>query len=170
MAVVNVKAASVTNADASIQALSRTRGSSGRIKETAGTVEVTNGDSIDSVFRLARVHSSWRISRLLKFSDAITAAIADFGLHDTAVNGAAIVDRDFFASAVSIVAADNAGTDVAREAAAAYGDVANIEKTIWEALGLSADPNKYYDLTAMLTVAATATGTLSVLVQYVDGN
>lgn len=175
MAIVNIKSSSVTNADSTTQANTRTKTAGGRVKEIASTVEVTNGESIDSVYRLGRVHSSWRISQIIRFCDAITGAIADFGLHDTAANGGAIVDRDFFASANSLAAADVAGLDVTHESAAAAGatqdgDVANIEKTLWEVLGLSADPNKYYDLTAMLTAAATATGTLAVLIRYVDGN
>lgn len=173
MAIVNVKANAVGNLDGSTsQVLNRTKLSGGRIKEIVGTVEVTNGDSIDSVYRFARVHSNWRISQILKKSDAITSAVADIGLHDTAANGGAVVDRTFFASAVAITAADTPGTDVTHEvgAVASKMDVANIEKTIWEVLGLTADPNKFYDVTAMLTVAATGTGTLCLNVRYVDGN
>lgn len=173
MAIVNIKAAPVTNADATTQTLNRTKAMQGRVKEAVGTVEVTNGDSIDSVYRLARVHSSWRVSAVIKKSDAIASAVADFGLHDTAANGAAIVDRTFFATAVAVTAADTAGTDVTHEGGSGankMGEIANIEKAIWEVLGLTADPGKYYDVTAMLTVAATGTGTLSANVRYCDGN
>jgi len=174
MAIVNVKAASVTNADAlTSQTLSRTRTVAGRMKETSGTVEAANGDSIDSVYRMCRVHSSWRIVQILKLSDAITTAVGDVGLHDTLANGSAIVNRTFFASAVALTAADQVGTDVTHEVAAAatnMGEIANVEKAIWEILGLTADPNKYMDLTVMLTAAATGAGTISLKVRYVDGN
>jgi len=177
MAIVNIKGTIVTNADGGTppQALNQARAAAARVKESADTVEVTNGDSIDSVYRLGRVHSSWRISQVIKFSDAITTAVADFGLHDIAANAGAVVDRDFFGSAVALTAADVAGTDVTHESGAAagatqFGEVANIAKAIWQVLGLTADPNKFYDLTAMLTAAATGSGTLSVLIRYSDGN
>lgn len=173
MAVVNVKTIQVTNADASQQALNKLKTVAARIKEAVGTVEVTNGDSIGSTYRMHRVHSSWRISQILKLSDVIATAVADFGLYDIAALGGAVVDADFFASAVALTAADVVGTDVTHEAAGAgnqFGEIANVEKTIWEALGLAADPNKYYDLVATLTAAATGTGTLSVKTRFTDGN
>ena len=172
MAVVNVKASAVTSADGTPQVLTTTKVAGGRLKELRGTVELANGDSIASTYRIGRVHSSWLPSQLIKLSDAITSGAADFGLADTAANGGAAVSAAFFASAVSIASADVVGTDITHEAAGAtvYGEIANIEKRIWEALALTADPNKYYDLTATLTAATTAAGTLSVIFRYMDGN
>ena len=86
MAVVTLKASQVTNADATTQTLNNSKVCNGRIKEIADTIEVTNGDSIASIYRMARVHSSWRMTELLLQCDAITSAAADIGLYDTAAN------------------------------------------------------------------------------------
>lgn len=174
MAVVLLKGNIVTNADGGApQTLNQARAAAARVKESVDTIEITNGDSIASIYRMARVHSSWRISQILAFMDAITSAAADVGLYDIAANGGAVVDVDFFASAQSLATASLVGIDVTHEAAGAgnqFGEIANIRKALWEALGLTADPNKYYDIAFTLTAAATATGTLSVMVRYSDGN
>ena len=170
MAVVTLNGSQVTNADATTQTLNNSKVTNGRIKEIADTIEVTNGDSIASIYRMARVHSSWRMTELILQCDAITSAAADIGLYDTAANGAAVVDVDCFASAQSIASALIPGTNVMGEAAAVFGDIANVRKSIWEVLGLSTDPNKFYDIALTLTAAATATGTVSVKTRYVDGN
>lgn len=173
MAVVNKNAAAVTNADAApTQALNSTRLSGGRVKESVGQIAVTNGDSIASILRLARVHSSWRVSQLLLFCTAITTGAADFGLYEIAKAGGAVVDVDFFATAASIATVQN-GVDITHEAGGTgshAGDISKIELPLWQVLGLTADPGKYYDIAATLTGAATADGVLAVLVRYIDGN
>ena len=50
-----------------------------------------------------------------------------------------------------------------------YG-LEDVEKPLWEALGLTADPRKLYDIAMTLTAAAAATGDISLKVRYVDGN
>ena len=170
MAVVTLKGSQVTNADATTQTLNNSKVTNGRIKEIADTIELTSGDSIASIYRMARVHSSWRLTELLLQCDAITTCAGDFGLYDTAANGGAVVDVDCFASAQSLATAIIPGTNVMGEAAAVFGDIANVRKSIWEVLGLSADPNKFYDVAVTLTAAAGSAGTVSTKVRYVDGN
>ena len=70
-----------------------------------------------------------------------------------------MVDVDFFASALSLSGGALNGTDITFEAAAAGGLITNAEKRVWEALGLTADPFKEYDIALTLTAAADATGT-----------
>lgn len=173
MAVELVKANAVTNADATNPvALINNKLFGARIKETVGFGELTATASIASIVRLARVHTSWRVSRVLLSSDALTSAAGDIGIYDTAVvNSGAVIDVDFFASAVSIATAQ-VHTDVTHEAdpadaGAGYGH-ADIEKTLGAALGLTAD--KWVDVALTLTAAATAAGTVALKVQYVDGN
>ena len=167
MAVVNTKATAITNADASTQTNSSMRISGGSVKESLGTVEAANGDSIASVYRFARVKSGDRVSRVLLSSDAITSAAGDIGLYDTAANGAAAVDADFFGSAVSLASAQ-VNTDVTHESGV-FG-VEDVEQPLWQALGLSADPGKLYDVAVTLTAAAAAAGTISLKVQFIGGN
>lgn len=174
MAVVNTKATAVTNADASpTQSFSSTKILGGRIKEEIGIVEAVNGDSIGSTYRLGRIHSSWRISQVLLSCDAITTCAADIGVYDITSAGGAAIDVDFFASAQSLAAA-LANSDVTHEADAAdagagFG-LADKEKTLWQALGLTSDPGKWYDIVATLTAAAGSAGTVALLTRYLDGN
>lgn len=170
MAVVTLKASQVTNADATTQTLNNSKVCNGRIKEIADTIELTSGDSIASIYRMARVHSSWRLTELLLQCDAITTCSGDIGLYDTAANGGAVVDVDCFASAQSLATAIIPGTNVMGEAGAVFGDIANVRKSIWEVLGLSSDPNKFYDIAVTLTAAAGSAGTVSTKARYVDGN
>lgn len=172
MAVVNTKSSTITAGDvtAGISTPIDPRLTGSRVREKVGTLEVANGDSIGSTLRLVRVRSSDRISALRVYCDAITSAAADFGLYRTARDGGAAVDVDFFATAQSIATAILTGTDITFEANAGPANVANIEQPLWQALGLTADPGVEYDITATLTAAATAAGTLSVRVHYVDGN
>lgn len=168
-AVVTTKSTAITNLDAAPRVKNNALIAHGKIREFVGTVEVANGDSIASILRMVRVHSAWRVTDVLLFCDAITSAAADIGLYDVAdVNAGAVVDVDFFASAQSIASALLTGTQVLYEAAAGPADVANIEKAIWQQLGLSADPGKWYDVALTLTAAATAAGTVSLKVRVVE--
>lgn len=174
MAVVTTKSLAVTNSDALPQTLSPQRIDGGRLRERVGFVEATATDSIGSVYRLMRINSVDRVSRLLLSCDAITTAAGNIGLYDvTAVNAGAVVDADFFASAQDLSAA-LVNVDVTHEADAAdagagFG-LADIEKPLWQALGLAADPGKQYDVAVTLTAAATGAGTVSLKLQYIDGN
>ncbi len=173
MAVVNTKSTAVTNADAATQTNISLKIAGGRLRESVGTVEAVNGDSIGSTFRLARIRSNDRVSRVMLSCDAITTCAGDVGIYDIAANGGAVVDADFFASAQSLAAA-LVNQDVTHEADAAdagagFG-LADVEKPLWQALGLAADPYKLYDIAVTLTAAAASNGTIAMKVQYVNGN
>jgi hypothetical protein len=167
MAVVNTKATAVTNADATPAVPNSNKIDGGRQRSKVGVVAVANGDSIGSTLRFARVHSSHRIRRVLLSSDAIATATADIGILETAANGGAAVDADLFASAAALTAAQS-NVDVTRESG--VNTVAKAEQQLWQLLGLTADPNKFYDLAATLTAAATGAGSVAVDVEYLDGN
>ncbi len=173
MAVVNTKSTAVTNADAATQTNLSLKIAGGRLRESVGTVEAVNGDSIGSTFRLARIRSNDRVSRVMLSCDAITSCAGDVGIYDIAANGGAVVDADFFASAQSLASA-LVNADVTHEADAADAGAgfghADVEKPLWQALGLAADPYKLYDIAVTLTAAAAANGTIAMKVQYVNGN
>lgn len=170
MAVVNTKSNAVTIGDsrpptANQEVSPKYHG--GRLKESVGFVAAGSADSIGSTYRLARVHSSVRVSAVLLSCTAVTGAAADIGICETADNGGAAVDADLFASAQTLASALT-GTDVTHEAGTIGPD--DIEKPLWQLLGLTSDPGKLYDVTATLTAAATAAGTVAVAVRFVDGN
>ncbi len=173
MAVVNTKSTAVTNADAATQTNLSLKIAGGRLRESVGTVEAVNGDSIGSTFRLARIRSNDRVSRVMLSCDAISSGAGDVGIYDIAANGGAVVDADFFASAQSLASA-LVNADVTHEADAADAGAgfghADVEKPLWQALGLAADPYKLYDIAVTLTAAAAANGTIAMKVQYVNGN
>jgi len=165
MAVVNTKAANITIFDASTQTLVSPKILGGRVREAVGTLEAVSGDDIASVYRLCRVPSRARVSRVLLSCDAITTCAGDVGVYQTAANGGAVVDADFFASAQSVATA-LANTDVTHEAGV-FG-IDDVEKPLWEALGLTADPQRFYDIAVTLTAAAGSAGTVSARVMWTE--
>ena len=171
MAVVNTKSTAITNADAGTGTLTNAAVIGAVLKEAVGTLEAVSGDSIGSVYRLARVPSNARMSRVLLCNDAITTCAADVGPYRTAADGGAVVDADFFGSAVSLASAVLSYTDVTHESGGSgnqFGEIANVEKPLWQALGLSADPGVLYGIALTLTAAAGSAGTVSLKAQYVQ--
>lgn len=168
MAVVTTKSTAVTNADSTTQTLNKNTTSGGRKRESIGIVEAANGDSSTSQYRFCRVYSSWRVAAVLLYCDAITSGAMDVGIYQTAANGGAVVDADFFASAQSIASALVVGTNIAHESGV-YG-IEDLEKPLWEALGLTADPGRWYDVVGTLTADTAAAGTIVVAVEHLNGD
>lgn len=168
MAVVATKSTMITNQDATPVVEAPAYQHHGRLREMVESFSIANGDSIGSTYRVLRVWSGWRISDLVLDSPDIgTTTIADFGLYQTAENGGAVVDADFFASAQSLKDGAVANTSIARESGVIT--IANADTRIWEQLGLSSDPKVWYDVTATLTAAADAAGEAGLRLRYVDG-
>lgn len=166
MAVVTVKSGAITNRDATVPVRNPAHLEGGMLKECVGTVEIATGDSSASKYILASIPSNARVSQLLVYSDDCgTATVADFGLYRTTADGSAVVDADFFGSAVSLKDGALNGSDITHESTAFDPD--DVEKPLWSALGLSADPKIMYDVVATLTAAADAGGTLSIKLSYV---
>lgn len=164
MAVVTVKSGVITNRDASPPVSNASNVSGGVVKMIKGTVEVTNGDSIGSKYIFGQVPSNAVINSIRIFCDAITSAAGDIGLYQTTANGSAVLLATAYASAQSIASAIVVGTEVAHEAR----DIANIAKRVFEDGGLTTDPQRFYDIVLTLTAAATASGTVSLAIEYVD--
>jgi hypothetical protein len=157
MAVNAYKTVSITNLDATPILRANPWVHGGNSKQFAGTVEAVTGDSIGSTYRFFRVGSWMRPVSLTLFCDALTGGAADLGLYRAAADGGAVVDADLFATAQSIASANATGLQLRFEA----DDVANVEKRIWELLGLTADPNLEYDVALTLTAGISASGTLA---------
>lgn len=167
-AVVNVKDTVITNADLTGLAgmypnkafLAR-----GRPHWMRGVCTTANGDSIASTYRFARVKSNDLVNRILIDNASCGAGCTiNIGLCDTAANGGAAVSASLFASAVDINTAQRA-LDVTRQSGTIT--VANMEKRIWELLGLAADPQKEYDVTGTLAAAAAAAGAICLSIEVV---
>jgi hypothetical protein len=170
-AVVNLKSTAITNATATPMVPNSANIANGNLRESQGFAVIANGDSATSTYRLGRIRSGDRMSEIKVYSPDIgTTTAGDLGLYDKSdVNAGAVVDVDFFASALSLSGGALNGVDITFEAAAAGGLITNGEKRIWEALGLSADPHNEYDVVLTLTGAADAAGTALFRWRFVSG-
>lgn len=165
MAVANTLSNAITNADAAPAAMNSPFLAHGRLRVAVGTVETAADDDDGSVYRFVRVWSGWRINRIDIFNDAITSGTAfDVGLYQIAANGGAAADDDCFATSVDLSSARVAPLDVLFEAL----NIDKVEKAVWEVLGLSADPGRWYDLALTGDTVGSAAGTITVRVEYVS--
>lgn len=152
MAVEHLKSSSITNADTVPRVLNNARTTAMELKEAVGAASASAGSSIGSTYRFARVPSNARVSQILFASGASGATgQVDIGLYRTEKDGGAVVDADFFASALDPGGGAIAPTDVTHESG--VFSLANAEKPLWQALGLASDPQVEYDIAATVTEA-----------------
>lgn len=168
MATANVLSTIITNRDAVPRVLNNSSIDGGIAKRSVAVVEMVTTQDAGSTYRLFRVPSAARIESIVAFWDDMgTAGAIDVGVYQTTENGGAVVDADFFASAVVLTTANTSGTNVTHEAGTTY-DIDDAEKPLWSALGLSTDPMRDYDIVATSTTApADQGGTLTVKLAYV---
>lgn len=167
MAEANTKAASITNLDASPRVLNAKIVFDGAVHEQVSTLEIAAADDTASVYRLGRVHSSWRISELTLFNDAITSgADFDMGLHRTAEDGGAAVDANAYSDAVTLVSGSLTGVQHLFESGGAKG-VEEIEQAVWQDAGYSSDPGYWLDVTLTAATPGSGAGTVSARIRYV---
>ena len=164
MAVEVKKSTAITNRDSNLLTDSALAGAF--LKEIIGLGSLLTTDSVGSTYKIGEIPSNARLSQLLLSCTAAGATgTIDIGLYRTTKDGGAAVDADLFASAAAITSALN-DSNVARESGTL--SVANSEKTIWQLLGLSEDPNLVYDLVATLTQVVESNATIAVKAHYVQ--
>lgn len=163
MATENILSQGITNRDATPSV--KNGYSVGTEKSVVAKVACGTGD-LGSTYRFFSIPSNARVSELKIYSpDMGTTGVADIGIYETTEKGSAVVDADFFASALDMKAGALSGLDITHESAAF--SLANCEKPLWEALGLTEDPNKVYDVVLTTTEAFQAAGTVKLLCRYV---
>lgn len=157
MAVVNNKSNAITAIDA--KELVNSNILDGQLRALVGCAVIASGDSATSTYRIGQFPSNARVSQvILSHPDIGTTTTADVGLYDVA--GGAVVDADFFAAAYSLKDGAAYGIDVTHRATGfAHNEC---DKMLWEALGLSSDPKKMYELALTLVGAADAAGDVAV--------
>lgn len=158
----------ITNKNAATMALTSQLVAGGVLREAVATLETATADDSGHYYRMMLVHSSWRVSTLEIAHDAVTGlSDVDIGLYDLGDEDdpGDAVDADFFADAVDISSA-GAMTDVTYERAATA--IADIEAPLWEQLGLSEDPGKYYELVITAQADPNAAVTISARLRYVS--
>lgn len=162
MAAENLKSGSITNRDATPSSL--TTASNGLVRRVVGKVESAGGDA-GSTYTFGSIPSNAKYVRCWFSSDDLgTGVTMNVGLYQTTANGAAVVDQDFFASALDVATSAVALTEITFERGATLID--EFEKPLWERLGLSADSNRDYDIVGV-SASAAATGTILVIAEYV---
>lgn len=138
------------------------------VKSTGvGILEVSTSEDATHILRFTQIRSNAVVRSVLLSCDAVsTSGAMDVGIYQTTDNGAAVVDADFFASA-QVVTTALTRSNVAHESGV-YG-IEDLDKPLWEALGLSADPGIWYDVAGTITTDMGGAGTLCLEVEYVDG-
>ena len=133
-----------------------------------GLLEVSTSEDVGNILRFVQVRSNAVIRAVSLYCDAVAVGGAmDVGVYRTTDDGAAVVDADFFASAQVVTTALIVGTNIAHESAV-YG-IEDLDKPLWEALGLTEDPNVWYDIAGTVTTDMGGAGTIGLEVRYVDG-
>lgn len=160
----STKSTLVTNADAG----DTIPGADSKIKRQAQTVETAVADAAGHEYRMLRVHSSWKPISLKYGHDAVTnMSTADIGAY--LADGGAVVDVDLFADAVNMTSASAGMVECLFERANTQID--KVGKAFWEWLGLSSDPNVWYDLAITATTNDPSVAvTLALDLQYTDNS
>lgn len=143
----------------------------GRLRVATETLLMTSGVSAD-IKRFVPIPSRAVVLRVEIANDDLDSngtptLAADVGLYRTTADGGAVVDADFFASAITQLRAPAEFTDVTYESGVVT--VANRARRVWEQLGLTADPRVDYDvaLTYTANAATHANGSVTIRVIYV---
>lgn len=168
MGVVNTKSASVTAADATPPTLSNRLRTGAPLYLASEAVTVASGDDDGSVYRFFRVRSDVVIAMFEVFCDAITSGTDwDLGVYQTAANGGAVVEKDLFADGQSLATAILTGTRI-RFHDTANSPIQDHYMQLWQALGLSSDPQIEYDICLTANTVGSADGDV-VLYMYTQG-
>lgn len=164
MAVVTTKSSSIANRDATPKVLSNARVTRANEQHSRDVVAIANGDSATSKYPVTQIPSNAVVGSVrVTAPDIGTTTTFDVGLYRTTLDGAAVVDADFFKAAHIV----NAGATVKSEVS--QNNIitpANALQPLWQLLGLTSDPNILYDITLTLVGAADGAGSVLVEVDY----
>lgn len=163
------KSTSVTNYDATPQKMNDKHTFRSRRKVIREVIEVAAADDDGHIYAIAPVHSTDVIEDIMVMNDAIADGTDyDIGLYDTTANGAAVVDANAYADAVSMASARVARTSLGFEGGGR--DIANAKNRVWQDAGASADTAKDYVLALTANTVGTVAGTIVVDVLILEGD
>lgn len=177
MAVVNLKSTLLTNRDATPKVLSDAMLAGGIMEEVIGSVKTNNGDNIGSQYRLIQVPSNARVSQLYWQADALgSGCILDVAVWYpttlplgganflTSSSQSALISSSIFATALAGSASAVAITEITNQSLN-YG-IGVQEQALWQALGLTADPEIDFDMGFTLRGATAAAGYVGLKCRY----
>lgn len=163
-----LKGTAITNREASPRVLNNPGTGVGAVEKCAvgHLASVTASLSTGSIIRLVSVPSNAIVTDLRESSGAQTAGAMDVGVYRTNGDGGAVVDADFFATAVSLAAA-TVNVDILNESGT--NTLAKQSQPLWQALGMASDPKSMLDICATIsTDVTTGTGALQFRVRFVQ--
>jgi hypothetical protein len=164
-----LKSTAITNREATPRVLNNPGlGEGAPVKCAVGYLaSVTASLSITSVIRLVQIPSNAIVLSVQFQSGAQTAGKFDLGVYRTNADGGAVVDADFFVSAIDCASAV-ALAEVIGEST--VNTIAKQSQRIWEAAGMTSDPKSMLDvaLTVVTTDVTTGTGAVQVKVYFVQ--
>lgn len=146
MAITNRNSTTVANLVATPRVINKPPLAGGMLRTGVGVVASAADDSATSVYRMFRVPSNAVFyDMLISAADASSGGAVNIGLHQTAENGGAVVDADLFTSALDLSGGPYKNSSVLFEST----ELTNAESVtpLWQAIGLSSDPNIEYDVT-----------------------
>jgi hypothetical protein len=119
---------------------------------------VAAADDDGSVYRLGRIASNAIIYEIVIACTAITGGTDwDLGLYEAGAGGA-VVDADLFMDGQTLASASRVLDGMSNVS------VANLNKRVYELLGLTSDPCKVYDLALTANTVGTVAGNVAVKV------
>jgi hypothetical protein len=171
MGAVNLKSTQITNRDATPAVLSSPATKDGMVRSSVAKVTMGSADSGTSTYKFMSIPSNARITGMSLTTDTTAggSCAIKLGVYDTTANGGAIVGSgDQFGTSIDLHTAALTRSNQMFHSGAASLTVANAEKMLWDALALSSDPNKEYDITATLTADNSSNAVVMILqVDYV---
>jgi hypothetical protein len=131
------------------------------VKQVVKTIDVAAADTDGCIYRLFPIASTARILAIHLSCTAITAGTDyDIGVYETRKNGGAVNSKD------CLLDGQTMATALRNADALLKPTVANLNKTLWEMAGLSADPVRDIDIAITANTVGTAAGTIVVRVVY----
>jgi hypothetical protein len=160
-----LKSSTITNRDAVPKVVNDARLYGSLLQSAFGTATSAASDDTSSTYRLVAVPSNC-IVRGVYYSTAAQggSAAVDIGVFRDTLSGGAVVDADFFASALGTATA-LARTDCTYESAV-YTAAKRVQP-LWQAAGLSADPGGELDIVVSVQATVANAVAMSLEVQYV---
>lgn len=165
-----LKSTAIANREATPKVLNNPgAGAPGVLRSVRGYIaSVTAALSITSIIRLVEIDAHAYVKAVTFASAAQAAGKFDIGLYRTNADGGAVVDQDFFATAVDCASAVVL-TDETNESTT--NTIAKRSLPLWNAAGVTTEPTPgtMYDVCAVVvtTDVTTGTGALEVTVDYV---
>ena len=165
MATEALKSTAITNRDASPPVLNSPTNELGLLRESFGHLTTTSGVTAGSTYRMCAIPSNARVSDVIIAAAAMTAGAFDVGVYRNTADGGAVVDADYFATAVDCAAAVPK-TSVINESGT--NTLTKQIMPLWQAIGMASDPKSTLDIVCTSTSTITAGALLGICVQFVQ--